>query len=93
MSIFWSIVKGLNDALTNTLKEFSTSSEVKEVNYREELEKDWLKHLYNCSDEELDKYCDYYGLYRSVKENGRYTCEHVIARYCADHEIQFYYIY
>ncbi len=93
MSIFWSIVKGLNEVLTNTIKGFDTENKVEETNHRDDLRDEWVRRLYDCSDEELNRYCNWYKLYRSVEENGRYKCIHVIADYCADRGIEFYYRY
>lgn len=93
MSIFWSIVKGLNDVLTNTLKGFETNEESSNTNRRDEIRNEWVRRLYDCSDDELDGYCRWYGLYRSVEENGRYRCIHEIADYCADKDIEFYHMY
>lgn len=95
MSIFWSIVKGLNDVLTNTLKEFGNNKNdtVSKDDIREIIRDEWVRHLYDCSDEELNRYCDWYVLHRSVEENGRYKCINTIADYCADKGIEFYYRY
>ena len=93
MSIFWSIVEGLNNVLTNTLKGFETNEEINNTNHRDEIRDEWVRRLYDCSDEEINRYCDWYVLYRSVEENGRYKCIHTIADYCADRGIEFYHRY
>lgn len=93
MSIFWSIVKGLNNVLTNSLKGFATNEEVSNTNRRDEIRNEWVSRLYDCSNEEINRYCRWYGLYRSVEENGRYKCIHTIADYCADKGIDFYHRY
>ena len=95
MSIFWSIVKGLNNVLTNSLRSFETNEneEVSNTNRRDELRDEWVERLYDCTDVEINRYCDWYRLYRSVEENGRYKCIHTIAEYCADRGIEFYYRY
>lgn len=93
MSIFWSIVKGLNNVLTNTLKGFENNEEVSTTNRRDELRDEWVRRLYDCSDVEINRYCSWYVLYRSVEENGRYKCIHTIADYCADRGIEFYHWY
>ena len=93
MSIFWSIVNGLNNVLTNSLKGFATNEEVSNTNRRDEIRDEWVRRLYDCSDEELNRYCDWYVLHRSVEENGRYKCIHTIADYCADKGIKFYHRY
>ena len=95
MSIFWSIVKGLNNALTNSLKGFATNEneEVSNTNRRDEIRDEWVERLYDCTDVEINRYCDWYALHRSIEENGRYKCIHTIAEYCADRGIEFYYRY
>lgn len=95
MSIFWSIVKGLNNVLTNSLKGFATdeNEEVSNTNRRDEIRDEWVERLYDCTDVEINRYCDWYVLHRSVEENGRYKCIHTIAEYCADRGIEFYYRY
>lgn len=93
MSIFWSIVKGLNDVLTNSFKSFATDEEISNANRRDEIRNEWVRRLYDCSDEEIDRYCNWYVLHRSVEENGRYKCIHTIADYCADKGIKFYHRY
>lgn len=93
MSIFWSIVNGLNNVLANSLRSFETNDDVSNTNRRDEIRDEWVRRLYDCSDEELNRYCDWYVLHRSVEENGRYKCIHTIADYCADKGIEFYYRY
>lgn len=93
MSIFWSIVKRLNDVLTNTLKEFGNNKNemVSKDDIREVLRDEWVRHLYDATDLEINRYCDWYVLHCSVEENGRYKCINTIADYCSDKGIEYYY--
>ena len=87
--IFWSIIKGLNDGLSNTLTDSTATSSNSES---DDYLHDWENRIYNSTDEQIDAYLDRHGLYYSVSDNGRYRCEKVLIDYFVENSIKPYYI-
>ena len=91
MGIFWSLIKGLNEVLINSLTCESNEYESVDENLVESLQIDeWYKQLHYSTDHEIDRYLERNGLYYSVKNDGRYKCEKVLLDYFIDMNIDVY---
>ena len=89
MSVFWSLIEGLNNILINSLScEFDTHEEtnIKESSYEDE----WYKQLHYSTDDEIDRYLERNGLYYSIEHDGRYKCEKILIDYFVDSNIDVY---
>ena len=89
MSIFWSLIEGLNDILINSL---SCGSDTHEgTNIKENSKEDeWYKQLHYSTDNEIDRYLERNGLYYSIEHDGRYKCEKILIDYFANSNINVY---
>ena len=89
MSIFWSLIEGLNDILINSL---SCGSDTHEgTNIKESLrENEWYKQLHYSTDNEIDRYLERNGLYYNIEHDGRYKCEKILIDYFIDRNIDVY---
>lgn len=89
MSIFWSLLEGLNDILINSL---SCGSDTHEgTNIKENSKEDeWYKQLHYSTDNEIDRYLERNGLYYSIEHDGRYKCEKILIDYFVDSNIDVY---
>lgn len=89
MSIFWSLIEGLNNILINSLSCESNTCEG--TNIKESSRKDeWYKQLHYSTDDEIDRYLERNGLYYSIEHNGRYKCEKILIDYFVDSNINVY---
>lgn len=89
MSIFWSLIKGFNDILINSLSCESNTHEG--TNIKESSNKnEWYKQLHYSSDDEIDRYLEKNGLYYSIGNDGRYKCEKILIDYFVDRNIDVY---
>lgn len=89
MSIFWSLIEGLNNILINSLSCESDTHE--EINIKESSQKDeWYKQLHYSTDDEIDRYLERNGLYYSIEHDGRYKCEKILIDYFVDSNIDVY---
>ena len=89
MSIFWSLIEGLNGILINSLSCGSDTHEgtnIKESSQRDE----WYKQLHYSTDDEIDRYLERNGLYYSIEHDGRYKCEKILIDYFVDSNINVY---
>ena len=89
MSIFCSLIEGLNDILINSL---SCGSDTHEgTNIKESLQSDaWYKQLHYSTDDEINRYLKKNGLYYSIEHDGRYKCEKILIDYFIDRKIDVY---
>ena len=91
MSIFWSLIEGLNDVLINSLSRDTNTHESADKNLAESLQIDeWYKQLHYSTDNEIDRYLERNGLYYSIEHDGRYKCENVLLDYFIDMNIDVY---
>ena len=93
MSIFWSLIEGLNDVLINSLSRDTNTHESADKNLAESLqidEDEWYKQLHYSTDNEIDRYLERNGLYYSIGHDGRYKCEKVLIDYFIDMNIDVY---
>ena len=93
MSIFWSLIKGLNEVLINSLTCESNGHESVDENLVESLQMDedeWYKQLHYSTDNEIDRYLERNGLYYNIEHDGRYKCEKVLLDYFIDMNIDVY---
>ena len=89
MSIFWSLIEGLNNILINSLSCESDTHE--ETNKKESLQSDeWYKQLHYSTDDEIDRYLERNGLYYNTEHDGRYKCEKILIDYFVDSNIDVY---
>ena len=89
MSIFWSLIEGLNNILINSLSCESDAHE--EVNKKESsCEDEWYKQLHYSTDDEINRYLERNGLYYSIENDGRYKCEKILIDYFVDSNIDVY---
>ena len=89
MSIFWSLIEGLNGILINSLSCESNTCEG--TNIKESSQKDeWYKQLHYSTDDEINRYLERNGLYYSIEHDGRYKCEKVLLDYFIDMNIDVY---
>ena len=89
MSIFWSLIEGLNDILINSLS--CESDTCKETNIKESSkENEWYKQLHYSTDDEINRYLERNGLYYSIEHDGRYKCEKILMNYFVDSNIDVY---
>ena len=94
MGIFWSLIKGLNEVLINSLTCESNEHESVDENSVESLQIDeWYKQLHYSTDNEIDRYlekyskviCEYTGeeslsyLNKMLKEESK-----IIKKYCQE---------
>ena len=90
MSIFWSLIEGLNEILINSLSCESIHDKLDE-NTKESLQRnEWYKQLHYCTDEDINRYLERNGLYYSIEHDGRYKCEKVLIDYFIDRNIDVY---
>ena len=89
MSMFWSLIGGLNNILINSL---SCESDAHEgTNIKESSnENEWYKQLHYSSDNEIDRYLERNGLYYNIEHDGRYKCEKILIDYFVDSNIDVY---
>ena len=91
MGIFWSLIKGLNEVLINSLTCESNEHESVDENSVESLQIDeWYKQLHYSTDDEIDRYLERNGLYYNIEHDGRYKCEKVLLDYFIDRNIDVY---
>ena len=91
MGIFWSLIKGLNEVLINSLTCESNEHESVDGNLVESLQIDeWYKQLHYSTDNEIDRYLEKNGLYYNIEHDGRYKCEKVLLDYFIDMNIDVY---
>ena len=91
MGIFWSLIKGLNEVLINSLTCESNKHESVDENLVESLQIDeWYKQLHYSTDDEIDRYLERNGLYYNIEHDGRYKCEKVLIDYFIDMNIDVY---
>ena len=93
MSIFWSLIEGLNDVLINSLSRDTNTHESADKNLAESLQIDedkWYKQLHYSTDDEIDRYLERNGLYYSIEHDGRYKCEKILIDYFMDSNIDVY---
>lgn len=89
MSIFWSLIEGLNNILINSLS--CGSDTCKETNIKESSREDkWYKQLHYSTDDEINRYLERNGLYYSIEHDGRYKCEKILIDYFVDSNIDVY---
>ena len=91
MGIFWSLIKGLNEVLINSLTCESNEHESVDENSVERLQIDeWYKQLHYSTDDEINRYLERNGLYYNIEHDGRYKCEKVLIDYFIDMNIDVY---
>ena len=91
MGIFWSLIKGLNEVLINSLSCDTNTHELVDKNLTESLQRnEWYKQLHYSTDDEIDGYLERNGLYYSIEHDGRYKCEKVLIDYFIDRNIDVY---
>ena len=93
MGIFWSLIKGLNAVLINSLTCESNEHESVDENLVENLQTDedeWYKQLHYSTDNEIDRYLERNGLYYNIEHDGRYKCEKVLLDYFINMNIDVY---
>ena len=91
MGIFWSLIKGLNEVLINSLSCDTNTHESADKNLAESLQIDeWYKQLHYSTDNEIDRYLERNGLYYNTEHDGRYKCEKVLLDYFIDRNIDVY---
>ena len=91
MGIFWSLIKGLNEVLINSLSCDTNTHELSDKNLTESLQRnEWYKQLHYSNDDEIDGYLERNGLYYSIEHDGRYKCEKVLMDYFIDRNIDVY---
>ena len=91
MGIFWSLIKGLNEVLINSLTCESNEHESVDENLVENLQTDeWYKQLHYSTDDEIDRYLERNGLYYNIEHDGRYKCEKVLLDYFINMNIDVY---
>ena len=93
MGIFWRLIKGLNDALINSLTYESNEHESVYENLIECLqinENEWYKQLHYSTDNEIDRSLERNGLYYNIEHDGRYKREKVLIDYFIDMNIDVY---
>ena len=89
MNMFWSLIKGFNDILINSLSCESNTHEG--TNIKESSNKnEWYKQLHYSTDDEIDRYLEKNGLYYSIENDGRYKCEKILIDYFVDRNIDVY---
>ena len=89
MSIFWSLIEGLNSILINSLSCESNTHEG--INKKESSNEDeWYKQLHYSTDDEIDRYLERNGLYYNIEHDGRYKCEKILIDYFVDSNIDVY---
>ena len=89
MSIFWSLIEGLNNILINSLSCESNTHE--RANIKENSREDeWYKQLHYSTDDEIDRYLERNELYYSIEHDGRYKCEKILIDYFVDSNIDVY---
>ena len=89
MSIFRSLIEGLNGILINSLS--CESDTHKGTNTKESSNEDeWYKQLHYSTDDEIDRYLEKNGLYYSIEHDGRYKCEKILIDYFVDSNIDVY---
>ena len=74
MGIFWSLIKGLNEVLINSLTCESNGHESVDENLVESLqidEDEWYKQLHYSTDNEIDRYLERNGLYYNIEHDGK----------------------
>ena len=70
MSIFWSLIEGLNEVLINSLSCESNTHESADKNLAESLQIDeWYKQLHYSTDNEIDRYLERNGLYYNIEHD------------------------
>lgn len=89
MSIFWSLIEGLNGILINSLSCESNTHEGTSIK-ESSREDEWYKQLHYSSDNEIDRYLERNGLYYSIEHDGRYKCEKILIDYFVDSNIDVY---
>ena len=93
MGIFWSLIKGLNEVLVNSLTcEYNEHESVDEKLVKSlQIDEDkWYKQLHYSTDDEIDRYLERNGLYYNIEHDGRYKCEKVLLDYFIDMNIDVY---
>ena len=89
MSMFWNLIKGLNNILINSLSCESNAHEG--TNIKESSQKDeWYKQLHYSNDDEINRYLERNGLYYSIEHDGRYKCEKILIDYFVNSNIDVY---
>ena len=89
MSIFWSLIEGLNNILIDSLSCEPDTHE--KINKKESSNEDeWYKQLHYSTDDEIDRYLERNGLYYSIEHDGRYKCEKILIDYFVDSNIDVY---
>ena len=89
MSIFWSLIEGLNNILIDSLSCEPDTHE--EINKKESSNEDeWYKQLHYSTDDEIDRYLERNGLYYNTEHDGRYKCEKILIDYFVDSNIDVY---
>ena len=89
MSIFWSLIEGLNNILIDSLS--CESDAHKGTNIKETSREDeWYKQLHYSTDDEIDRYLERNGLYYSIEHDGRYKCEKILIDYFVNSNINVY---
>ena len=89
MSIFWSLIEGLNSILINSLSCESNTHEG--INIKESSREDeWYKQLHYSTDDEIDRYLERNGLYYNIEHDGRYKCEKILIDYFVNSNINVY---
>ena len=89
MSIFWSLIEGLNGILINSLS--CESDTHKGTNIKENLkENEWYKQIHYSTDDEIDRYLERNGLYYSIEHDGRYKCEKILIDHFVNSNINVY---
>ena len=87
MSIFWSLIEGLNSILVNSMScESGTHENIKESSREDE----WYKQLHCSTDDEIDRYLERNGLYYNIEHDGKYKCEKILIDYFVDSNIDVY---
>ena len=89
MSIFWSLIEGLNNILIDSLSCEPDTHE--EINKKESSNEDaWYKQLHYSNDDEINRYLERNGLYYSIEHDGRYKCEKILIDYFVNSNINVY---